>query len=440
MFSPPVAFSQVINEDVKVLPNDGSEDDTFGWSISIENDIVAVGAIYAIGNNGERSGVAYLFDVDSGSQIAKFFPEDGAPSDDFGNSIALANGFVAVGSPFDAGDDFSRSGSVYLFSASTGGQVARFFPSDPYAGQYFGFAVAMHNGIVAIGSPEDNDNGLGSGSAYLFTTSGTQQFKLLPSDGVAQDQFGSAIAIHNGIVVVGSGGDDDNGDQSGSVYLFDASTGNEIAKLLPNIGFLDAGFGYSVAIENDLVAVGSFHYNGPNALTGAVYLFDISTGAQVAKLLPPAGAMGSGFGSSVSIYNGFVLIGAGSSNDNGAASGSAYLYDAYTCDLVAQFLPTDGTANDLFGSAVSFANGRIAVGAYRDDPNGPFSGSAYVFTAPNVTTPADLNGDGLVDFFDMQIFLDWYSAGDLRADFVPDGVLDFFDLQAYLNLFALGCV
>jgi len=53
--------------------------------------------------------------------------------------------------------------------------------------------------------------------------------------------------------------------------------------------------------------------------------------------------------------------------------------------------------------------------------------------------PADLNNDGLLDFFDLQQFLNWYSAGDIRADLAPDGVLDFFDLQAFLNLYSAGC-
>jgi hypothetical protein len=53
--------------------------------------------------------------------------------------------------------------------------------------------------------------------------------------------------------------------------------------------------------------------------------------------------------------------------------------------------------------------------------------------------PPDLNSDGQLDFFDLQVFLNWYASGDLRADLTADGVLDFFDVQAYLNLFAAGC-
>jgi len=56
-----------------------------------------------------------------------------------------------------------------------------------------------------------------------------------------------------------------------------------------------------------------------------------------------------------------------------------------------------------------------------------------------VECDADLNNDGELDFFDLQQFLNWYSAGDIRADLAPDGVLDFFDLQAFLNLYSAGC-
>ncbi len=52
---------------------------------------------------------------------------------------------------------------------------------------------------------------------------------------------------------------------------------------------------------------------------------------------------------------------------------------------------------------------------------------------------ADLNNDGVLDFFDIQTFLNWFAAGDPRADFTPDGEFDFFDVQAFLNAFASGC-
>jgi len=53
--------------------------------------------------------------------------------------------------------------------------------------------------------------------------------------------------------------------------------------------------------------------------------------------------------------------------------------------------------------------------------------------------PADLTGDGALDFFDISEFLTLFSAGDLAADFSDDGILDFFDISAFLSAFSAGC-
>jgi len=61
------------------------------------------------------------------------------------------------------------------------------------------------------------------------------------------------------------------------------------------------------------------------------------------------------------------------------------------------------------------------------------------FACVDDSCPADLNGDGTLDFFDISAFLSLFSAGDLAADFSDDGVLDFFDISAFLSEFSAGC-
>jgi len=61
------------------------------------------------------------------------------------------------------------------------------------------------------------------------------------------------------------------------------------------------------------------------------------------------------------------------------------------------------------------------------------------FPTPPSDCIADLTGDGTLDFFDVQAFLNAYAAQQSAADFVPDGVFDFFDVQAFLAAFAAGC-
>lgn len=53
--------------------------------------------------------------------------------------------------------------------------------------------------------------------------------------------------------------------------------------------------------------------------------------------------------------------------------------------------------------------------------------------------PADLTGDGLLDFFDISAFLNGFNAMDPIADFDNNGSFDFFDVSAFLNAFNAGC-
>ena len=363
---------------VKLLPADGAERDEFGYSIAIDNGVVAVGADLG-GDNGVRPGSAYLFDASTGAQIAKLLASDGVNGDLFGYSIAIDSGVVAVGAPYDYyydDDSGHQQGSAYLFDASTGNQIARLLPTDEPEWSLFGSSIAIDNGVVAVGAlyGRDNDD-LQTGSAYLFDAStGAQTAKLLASDGAAVDEFGFSIAIDNGVVAVGAIRDSDNGVWSGSAYLFDASTGTQIAKLLPSDGASDEHFGWSIAIGNGVVAVGS---------TSSAYLFDASTGAQLFKLLPSGGA--SGFGWSIAIDNGVVAVGT-------IGDDSVYLFNASTGAEIAKLLPSDGAPGDYFGWSIAIDNGVVAVGAPYDDDNGQSSGSAYLFDVD-----IDTDGDGLLD-------------------------------------------
>ena len=239
------ARADVRNELAKLLPSDGAASDRFGYSIAIDNGVVAIGAKWD-DDNGTNSGSAYLFDASSGAQIAKLVPGDGALGDEFGFSIAIDNGVVGVGAVLDD-DNGTDSGSAYLFDASTGAQIAKLLPNDGETGDNFGVSIAIDNGVVGVGAKFDDDNGHDSGSVYLFDAStGVQIAKLVPSDGAGEERFGHRIAIDSGVVAVGAVWDDDNGEFSGSAYLFDAATGAQIAKLLPSDGESRDQFGFSV--------------------------------------------------------------------------------------------------------------------------------------------------------------------------------------------------
>ncbi len=56
-----------------------------------------------------------------------------------------------------------------------------------------------------------------------------------------------------------------------------------------------------------------------------------------------------------------------------------------------------------------------------------------------LTCDADLNGDNVLNFFDISKFLNFYNAQDARADINGDGVFNFFDISLFLNIFNTVC-
>lgn len=53
--------------------------------------------------------------------------------------------------------------------------------------------------------------------------------------------------------------------------------------------------------------------------------------------------------------------------------------------------------------------------------------------------PADLSGDGDLNFFDVTMFIQAYNSQDPAADFNGDGTFDFFDVTAFIVAFNDGC-
>jgi hypothetical protein len=65
--------------------------------------------------------------------------------------------------------------------------------------------------------------------------------------------------------------------------------------------------------------------------------------------------------------------------------------------------------------------------------------TAFTQELPPVECPADLTGDGILDFFDISAFLSAYNGMNPDADFNNDGVYNFFDVSTFLNEFNAGC-
>ncbi len=352
----------------KLLADDGAEQDLFGFSVAISGTTAIVGA-HQHHENYTAPGAAYLFDITTGAQIATLQPDDGAVGDQFGYAVAINDTIACVSSPRRVDWDH-LGGVVYLFDLATGAQIGKIWPDDHDYDDYFGNSLAMDDTTAIVGSHYDDDNGSGSGSAYLFDlTTGAQLAKLLPGDGDEGDSFGYSVAISGGTAVVGAWFDEHNGLQSGSAYLFDTATGAEIAKLLPGDGAAQDVFGCSVAIDGTTAMVGAF---GDNSRTGAAYLFDGVSGTETAKLVADDGEEWDSFGNSVSLCGNVGIVGSYLDTHGTIYSGSAYLFDTncpepltigvdYSCSPAGGTLPFSTQMDVSFHNLYSEQARRVAA-------------------------------------------------------------------------------
>jgi hypothetical protein len=107
-------------------------------------------------------------------------------------------------------------------------------------------------------------------------------------------------------------------------------------------------------------------------------------------------------------------------------------------DGVIDTTPTWSYDASEVGTAIAF--GDLNSDGYNDLAIG-YSGNTCVrvFFAKPPACPADLTGDGTLDFFDVSAFLSAYNAMDPIADFTGDGTFDFFDVSAFLSAYNAGC-
>ena len=308
-----------------------------------------------------------------------FVPSDGAAEDRFGYSVAIDGSTVVVGAPFDD-DEGVDSGSVYVLDSETGQETRKLTASDGTYYESFGYSVAIDGSRIVVGNHWDGDNGFASGSVYVFDrTTGDQTLKLLASDGEMYDWFGYSVAVSGSTIVVGAPFENEKAYASGSVYVFDSVTGQETFKLSPSDGATFDEFGRSVAIDGSRVVVGAPRDGDKGDNSGSVYVFDSVTGQRTFKLTASDGAANDEFGRSVAIDGSTVVVGAPLDDDEGVDSGSVYVFDSETGQEIRKLTASDGAANDEFGRSVAIDGSRVVVGSPLDDDEGADSGSMYVF-------------------------------------------------------------
>ena len=100
---------------LKYMADDRAPGDEFGDTVAIDGDLVFVSA----GEVGDDAGAVYIFDRMTGIQLIRLTPQGLKADDKFGSSISSDNGIVVIGADDDLTPEGIRSGLAYLFNVNT---------------------------------------------------------------------------------------------------------------------------------------------------------------------------------------------------------------------------------------------------------------------------------------------------------------------------------
>ncbi|UCD75407.1 MAG: FG-GAP repeat protein [Phycisphaerales bacterium] len=215
----------------KLIGSDCADQDRFGNAVDVCGDLILVGSQYD-DDAGVNSGAAYVFRYDGAStwqEEGKLIASDGAPYDQFGQSVAVDGDLVLVGAYLDD-SGASNAGSVYVFrfDGSVWWEEARLSADDAASDDQFGYAVAVQaddiDGDAAlIGAPVGNGTQNDSGSAYLFRFDGVDwilESEISGPDSATGDQCGWSLDLADEWLFIGANKHDHSADNDGSVFLF----------------------------------------------------------------------------------------------------------------------------------------------------------------------------------------------------------------------------
>ncbi len=391
-----------------------NKEDYYGFSGDIHGNYAVVTAL----NYNFKKGCAYVLENKGASWeiIAKLTPDDAESYSRYGYTASITDDYIAIG----AYNKRAGRGAVYIYEKPAEGwtdMTETTILSSPtqVVDDNFGYSVDITQTHCIIGCPGYNSN---TGCTYIFKkpesgwSNSAEYVTLTSSDGSANDYFGRSVSIDDKYIVIGQ----TSADSTGAAYVYEKNGENwadmtETAKLTSSKEKRDDFFGGKVDISGEQIIVGAFCADN---LKGAAYIFEkpengwLDTTASI-KLSAKELKQKDFFGNSVSISDGYAMVGADGLGlirnymdiIPAYTPGAAYLFKrpesgwADTVETI-KYVPDTKDAKDYFGCFVSVSGRNAMVGAWADDDGGTESGTAYMYRNPyapvNITKePEDIS-------------------------------------------------
>ncbi len=348
----------------------------------------------------------------------------------YGQSVSISGNYAVVSAPDDAydaagGDYKPMAGSVFVLINDAGlwKPVAKLTAPVRNAYARFGASVAISGDYLVVGETGAiimGDQYLGLAHIFKRDQEGAWGFlKHIQARGTNPgDSFGETVDISGDYIVVGARNDDfDVNDanfvlNAGAAYIYEKNSGGAdnwglVKKIAPAIRELADSFGFSVAVEGDLIVVGAPGERQdaselvPLSYTGAAYIYGKDHGGagnwgQVRKIAPTVRAEYDWFGADVDISGNNIIVGAPFEDEDEqevnhiSYAGAAYIFSkdeggTESWGQVRKLTATTRTSDAWFGNSVTISNNFAAVGSSYESFDGQgqnfvnAAGGAYLF-------------------------------------------------------------
>ncbi len=290
--------------------SDGSTEDAFGTSVTIDGDVAIVGANEKDIPNPDpdpfepiiyfNAGAAYVFERTSSgwpkNEAEIISPPTRRDEPNFGASVEIDGDQAIIGAPSALRGQFNPVGRAFVFKRtdSVWTENQTLGASDPKFSAAFGTSVDIAGNRLIVGAPDYQDSSeagnFDSGAAYVFerTDSGWPQNEdkiLRASTQDEDDQLGESVAISEDYAIAGTPGEDgpsNNKTDAGAAYVFKRTAGgwpeNENQILRASNADSNDVFGTSVAIDGNQTIVGAAKEDGPSnnkPNAGAAYTYNL---------------------------------------------------------------------------------------------------------------------------------------------------------------------
>lgn len=337
-----------------------------------------------------------------------------------GRSLDMDGSLAVIGNP----GVNSNAGTVYVLQRQASGDWSTIatLTGNADADDLFGFSVAIAGSWIVVGAPGDDDAASDAGAAYVYRRTDTgvvRTEKLAPSDGGADDSFGSSVAVEpGGRAAVGAPGHDETSHaddvafvNGGAAYVSELDLNGirqPLEKIVvpeafasPNSSTTPTRFGTAVATsEVGLVAVGTGFASAPNTI---VVYDDTAAGWTLHSELGATQLADRAAGAALDWEGEVLAVGMPGANSAGFSSGTAYVYEfdrtagtwSETFDEATgiwtgtEIEPSGLTEQDRAGSDVAVDRDTVVVGVPRYGEQLPYDGASFVFVPGDWTYPSD---------------------------------------------------